>query len=58
MDPASGMQIPFMKSHRVCRCDGMQTKKIVSCIEIDIFLPESAVLAQISVEMNKVMQRF
>ena len=56
VDSASGMQIPFMK--KVTAFGGvmdMETQKIVSYIEKDITLSESAVLAQMPVEMNKII---
>jgi hypothetical protein len=56
VDSASGMQIPFMK--KVTAFGGvmdMETQKIVSYIEKDITLAESAVLAQMPVEMNKII---
>ena len=57
VDSASGMQIPFMK--KVTAFGGvmdMETQKIVSYIEKDITLAESAVLAQMPVEMNKIIK--
>jgi len=50
------MKIPFIK--KVTEFGGvmdMETKKIVSYIEKDITLSESAVLAQVPVEMNKII---
>ncbi len=56
VDSASGMQIPFLK--KVTAFGGvldLETSKIVSYIEKDITLSESAVLAQMPVEMNKII---
>ncbi len=56
VDSASGMQIPFLK--KVTAFGGvmdLETSKIVSYIEKDITLSEDAVLAQMPVEMNKII---
>ncbi|MFY0639576.1 MAG: hypothetical protein JXR16_00925 [Bermanella sp.] len=56
VDSASGLQIPFIK--KVTAFGGvmdLETNKIVSYIEKDITLSESAVLAQMPVEMNKII---
>ena len=56
MDSTSGMQIPFMKKGTAFGgVMDMETQKIVSYIEKDITLSESAVFAQMPVEMNKII---
>lgn len=56
IDQASGIQVPFMKS--VTAFGGildMETHNIVSYIEKDITLADDAILAQMPVEMNKII---
>lgn len=56
VDSAGGIPIPFVK--KVTAFGGvldLETKKIVSYIEKDLTLSEDAVLAQMPVEMNKII---
>jgi len=56
VDSASGMKVPMMTN--VTAFGGvmdMETRKIVSYIEKDLTLSEDAILAQMPVEMNKII---
>ncbi len=56
VDSASGMKVPMMTN--VTAFGGvmdMDTRKIVSYIEKDLTLSENAILAQMPVEMNKII---
>ncbi len=56
VDSAGGMQIPMMT--KVTAFGGvmdLETRKIVSYIEKDLTLSEDAILAQMPVEMNKII---